>query len=96
MSALYDSVSWLEPLLIDPIPADLVAMADQMLALKGRLEGLYPAETADRIGQLLQLTNSFYSNLIEGQYTEPKAIEQTFSQTAHRHRRLPRVCPARP
>ena len=76
MSALYDSVSWLEPLLIDPIPADLVAMADQMLALIGRLEGLYPAETADRIGQLLQLTNSFYSNLIEGQYTEPKAIEQ--------------------
>lgn len=76
MTELYDSIGWLEPLLIDPIPADLVAMADQMLTLKGRLEGLYPAETAERMGQLLQLTNSFYSNLIEGQYTEPKVIEQ--------------------
>ena len=76
MTDLYDSIRWLEPLLFDPIPADMVEMADQMLTLKGRLEGLYPGETAERIGQLLQLTNSFYSNLIEGQYTEPKVIEQ--------------------
>lgn len=76
MTELYDSISWLEPLLIDPVPADMVEMADLMLTLKGRLEGLYPHETADRIAQLLQLTNSFYSNLIEGQYTEPKVIEQ--------------------
>ena len=76
MTELYDTVSWLEPLLLDPIPADMVEMADQMLTLKGRLEGLYPDETAERIGQLLQLTNSFYSNLIEGQYTSPKVIEQ--------------------
>lgn len=76
MTDLYDSIGWLEPLLIDPLPADMVAMADQMLTLKGRLEGIYPGETAERIGQLLQLTNSFYSNLIEGQYTEPKVIEQ--------------------
>ena len=76
MTELYDSISWLEPLLIDPVPADMVEMADLMLTLKGRLEGLYSHETADRIAQLLQLTNSFYSNLIEGQYTEPKVIEQ--------------------
>ncbi len=76
MTAFYDSVGWLEPLLFDPVPADMVEMADQMLTLKGQLEGLYPLETAERLGQLLQLTNSFYSNLIEGQYTEPKVIEQ--------------------
>ena len=76
MTDLDDSISWLEPLLFDPIPADMVEMADQMLTLKGQLAALYPAETAERIGQLLQLTNSFYSNLIEGQYTDPKVIEQ--------------------
>ena len=76
MTRLYESIRWLEPLLIDPVPADMVEMADQMLTLKGQLEALYPCETAERIGQLLQLTNSFYSNLIEGQYTEPKVIEQ--------------------
>lgn len=76
MTDLYASISWLEPLLFEPVPVDMVEMADQMLTLKGRLEGLYPAETRERIGRLLQLTNSFYSNLIEGQYTEPKVIEQ--------------------
>ena len=76
MTDLYTSISWLEPLLFEPVPVDMVEMADQMLTLKGRLEGLYPAETRERIGRLLQLTNSFYSNLIEGQYTEPKVIEQ--------------------
>ncbi|MES2868238.1 MAG: hypothetical protein V4749_01580 [Pseudomonadota bacterium] len=80
MTDLDDSISWLEPLLFDPIPADMVEMADQMLTLKGQLAALYPVETAERVGQLLQLTNSFYSNLIEGQYTEPKVIEQQAAQ----------------
>ena len=40
MTDLYTSISWLEPLLFEPVPVDMVEMADQMLTLKGRLEGL--------------------------------------------------------
>lgn len=66
---------WLEPLIPSGgYPSDLLAMADELPYLQGRLEGSIPPETAKRIAQLMRLTNSYYSNLIEGQFTEPATL----------------------
>jgi len=67
-------VSALEPLLPDQIPADILAMADQMPFLLGKLSGSLAKETALAIGSLLRVTNTYYSNLIEGQFTEPLTL----------------------
>jgi len=37
-----------------------------MRTLKGRFEGLYPAESRERIGRLLELINSFFSTFPDG------------------------------
>lgn len=63
---------WLEPLLPSGgYPTDVLAMADELPYLVGRLEGAIHPETAKRVGRLMRVTNSYYSNLIEGQFTEP-------------------------
>ncbi len=71
---MIQGVSALEPLLPDQIPADILAMADQMPFLLGRLSGSLAKETALAIGNLLKVTNTYYSNLIEGQFTEPLTL----------------------
>jgi Fic family protein len=66
---------WLEPLIPSGgYPPDVLAMADEMPYLAGKLEGSIPTETAKRVGRLMRLTNSYYSNLIEGQFTEPASL----------------------
>ncbi|WP_243722635.1 Fic family protein [Pseudomonas aeruginosa] len=66
---------WLEPLTPSGgYPEDVLAMADELPFLAGRLEGLIAPETAKRIGSLMRITNSYYSNLIEGQFTEPASL----------------------
>ncbi len=62
---------WLEPLLPDPVPPKLLDKADALRRHTVRLDTLLPRTTANRLGRLLRITNSFYSNLMEGQYTEP-------------------------
>lgn len=73
--SLITSVGWLEPLLPDHLPDALLSKADDLRTATGRLEGLLPGPTALRLGRLLRLTNSYYSNLIEGQYTKPADFE---------------------
>ncbi|MCU9527557.1 Fic family protein [Pseudomonas mosselii] len=66
---------WLEPLSPSGgYPSDVLEMADELPYLLGRLEGAIPPETAKRVGHLMRLTNSYYSNLIEGQFTEPATL----------------------
>lgn len=66
---------WLEPLSPSGgYPSDVLAMADELPYLLGRLEGAIPPETAKRVARLMRLTNSYYSNLIEGQFTEPATL----------------------
>lgn len=69
-------IHWLEPLAPSGgYPADVLAMADDLPYLAGRLEGLVAPETAKKVGRLMRLTNSYYSNLIEGQFTEPASLD---------------------
>ena len=72
---LITSTGWLEPLLPDNLPDRLLSKADDLRTEAGRLEGMLSGPTAHRIGKLLQLTNSYYSNLIEGHYTQPADFE---------------------
>lgn len=66
---------WLEPIVPSPAyPEDVLALADSLPFLTGQLTGLVAPETAKRLGRLMCLTNSYYSNLIEGQYTEPAEL----------------------
>jgi len=66
---------WLEPLIPSGgYPADVLALADELPYLAGKLEGTLAPETAKRVGRLMRLTNSYYSNLIEGQFTEPATL----------------------
>ncbi|WP_247263202.1 MULTISPECIES: Fic family protein [Pseudomonas] len=64
---------WLEPLM-PTFPAEILKLAEEVPFLAGKLTGMISPETAIRVGGLLRVTNSFYSNLIEGQFTEPVTL----------------------
>ncbi len=66
---------WLEPVWPSPgFPASILRTAETLSFRAGKLIGLLPESTATRIGGLMRITNSYYSNLIEGQYTEPATL----------------------
>ncbi|WP_246500186.1 Fic family protein [Pseudomonas cyclaminis] len=66
---------WLEPVWPSPgFPASILRTAETLSFRAGKLTGLLPESTATRIGGLMRITNSYYSNLIEGQYTEPATL----------------------
>ena len=66
---------WLEPVWPSPgFPASIVRTAESLSFRAGKLTGLLPENTAVRIGGLMRITNSYYSNLIEGQFTEPATL----------------------
>ena len=75
---LIRGIHWLEPIVpAHPgYPADVLELADSLPFLAGQLAGSVAPETAKRLGKLMRLTNSYYSNLIEGQYTEPAELSQ--------------------
>lgn len=69
---------WLEPIVpsYPGYPADVLELADSLLFLSGQLDRSVASETAKRLGNLMCLTNSYYSNLIEGYYTEPVELSK--------------------
>ncbi|MCQ4348819.1 Fic family protein [Pseudomonas stutzeri] len=71
---LVTGTHWLEPLLPSQIPPSILTLAEQLPFQAGKLAGMLPAETAACVGGLLRVTSSFYSNLIEGQFTEPLSL----------------------
>jgi hypothetical protein len=79
---LITTIGWLEPLLPDAFPEALLNKADQLRFAAGQLSGALSPETAQRVSELLQITNSYYSNLIEGQYTEPADMESASPRRA--------------
>lgn len=76
-------IHWLEPIVPSPTyPADVLELADSLPFLAGQLEGQVSPETTKRLGKLMLLTNSYYSNLIEGQYTEPAELSTRIQRRA--------------
>lgn len=73
---LITSKTWLDPVLPEQLPSSIIEKADSLPAKVAFLAGRVAPETAARLGKLLLITNTYYSNLIEGQYTEPAAIQK--------------------
>lgn len=72
---MYNDISQFEPL----FPEDIRGLEN--LALKvhessAELAGRFPSATLDGIAELLQIVNSYYSNLIEGHNTHPVDIQK--------------------
>lgn len=67
----------MEPLLPSTIPTKLLGMADEVLVKSAQLKAILPPETASTVGYLLRATSSFYSNLIEGRFTEPVTLSDS-------------------
>jgi Fic family protein len=73
---LITTKTWLDPILPDNLPASIIAAADSLPRKTQFLAGRLPTETAARLSRMLRITNSYYSNLIEGQYTEPADMQR--------------------
>ncbi len=68
-------IQWLNPIMPSPsFPQSLLDVAERLPIQAGRLSGLLPLQTAQRLAGLMRITSSYYSNLIEGQYTEPAEL----------------------
>ncbi len=68
--------NWLNPILPETLPASILEKADRLPAKAAFLAGRLAPETAKRLSKLLRITNTYYSNMIEGQYTEPAAMQR--------------------
>ena len=65
----------IEPALLDTISGDIADLIAEISAASARLgQALHPS-TAANLADLVRLTNTFYSNLIEGHNTRPRDIE---------------------
>jgi Fic family protein len=82
-----ESPSRIEPTRLEQVPealADTLAeVSRQATALGTRLQ----AETAASLADLVRLTNSYYSNLIEGNNTRPREIERALNRDLDEGRR---------
>ena len=69
-SALITNVHYVDPVLPEQLPLSIIGKADALPAKVAFLDGILAPETGARLARLLQITNSYYSNMIEGQFTE--------------------------
>ncbi|MFJ5300028.1 Fic family protein [Pseudomonas sp. NPDC088368] len=76
---LITNKAWVNPVLTDKLPQSMLDKAEKLPAKTAFLAGRLAPETAQRLGRLLRITNTYYSNLIEGQYTEPAAMQQALN-----------------
>lgn len=71
--------SYLDPVLPESLPASIINAADELPRKIEFLAGRLAPETSTRLAELLRLTNSYYSNLIEGQYTKIADLQRAQS-----------------
>lgn len=83
-----DQKSWLDPLLPDSLPESILERASSIPTKAAFLAGLLAEETADQLTKLLSITNTYYSNLIEGQFTEPASIQHERSSSKRERKEL--------
>lgn len=76
---MYDYISQMEPLLPSR-PEALEDKAAQLIANSALLAGRLPQATQKTLTDLLRITNSYYSNRIEGHSTHPVDIERAMHQ----------------
>lgn len=76
---MYNHISQMDPLY--PARSELLEdLAREVVTASAKLEGRLAPETLDEVRKLLQVVNSYYSNLIEGHSTHPVDIERALRQ----------------
>jgi Fic family protein len=76
---MYQRTSQMEPLLPD-VSSELEDMAREIVSRSASLGGQLHPITRNSVVELLRITNSYYSNLIEGHSTHPIDIERAMQQ----------------
>ncbi|MBU4566374.1 MAG: Fic family protein [Proteobacteria bacterium] len=76
---MYEHISQMEPLLPSR-PEALEDKAVQLISNSALLAGRLPEATQKTLTELLRITNSYYSNRIEGHSTHPVDIERAMHQ----------------
>ena len=66
----------IEPAFLDTISGEIADLIAEISAASARLSQALHPSTAANLADLVRLTNTFYSNLIEGHNTRPRDIEQ--------------------
>lgn len=64
------------PSLPDSIPISTLARADELVRRTAFLAGMVAPETAACLSELLEVTNTHYSSVIDGCPSEPKVLER--------------------
>lgn len=85
--ALITDKNWLNPILPESLPQSILDKAGALPTKTAFLAGRLAPQTAAKLGSLLRVTNTYYSNLIEGQYTEPGDM-QNAQRAPKRERKL--------
>jgi hypothetical protein len=67
---------WLHPTIPDSIPTLTLARADELVRKTSFLAGMVAPETASCLSELLEVTNTHYSSVIDGCPSEPKVLER--------------------
>ncbi|SDK30195.1 hypothetical protein [Pseudomonas indica] len=83
--ALIKNIHYVDPVLPEQLPDSIIEKADALPAKVAFLDGILAPETGARLARLLQITNTYYSNMIEGQYTE--LVDMQRAQNAPRRER---------
>lgn len=68
--------NYLLPALPGELPADILQKASLLPAKAAFLDGRLAPATRARLAALLEVTNTYYSNLIEGQYSAPADMQR--------------------
>lgn len=69
----------IEPTRLEVIPERLADGLSEVTRLSTKLASCLHPSTAASLAELLRVTNSYYSNLIEGNVTRPRDIERAWT-----------------
>lgn len=67
---------WLHPITPSSIPTATLARANELVRKTAFLAGLVAPETAACLSELMKITNTHYSSLIDGNPSEPEMLER--------------------
>jgi len=75
---------WLRPTIPDSIPTSTLARADELVRKTSSLAGMVAPETASCLSELLEVTNTHYSRLIDVNPSDPETLEHAFILEHHK------------
>lgn len=82
------SKTYLDPVLTEDLPDSIIQVADQLPRKAEFLAGRLADETSRQLSSLLRITNTYYSNLIEGHRTEIAQLQAARSAPKRERREL--------